>query len=94
MLKVLVVDDESVVRRGIVLGVDWASMGWNLLWVTLGNLLGHQVSIPMVDIGMAQLAMHSCFETMGSRDVEAFVRAVRACYESSLRFTPEGVALR
>lgn len=27
MLKVLVVDDEAVVRRGIVLGVDWASMG-------------------------------------------------------------------
>ncbi len=42
---------------------------------------------------MAQLAMHSCFETMGSRDVETFVRAA-ACYESSLRFTPEGVALR
>lgn len=27
MLKVLVVDDEAVVRRGIALGVDWASMG-------------------------------------------------------------------
>ena len=27
MLKVLVVDDEPVVRRGIVLGVDWSSMG-------------------------------------------------------------------
>ncbi len=27
MLKVLVVDDESLVRRGIVLGVDWTSMG-------------------------------------------------------------------
>ena len=27
MLKVLIVDDEAVVRRGIVLGVDWASMG-------------------------------------------------------------------
>lgn len=26
MLKVLVVDDESMVRKGIVLGVDWASM--------------------------------------------------------------------
>ena len=26
MLKVLIVDDETVVRRGIVLGVDWASM--------------------------------------------------------------------
>lgn len=27
MLKVLVVDDEAVVRRGIVLGVDWAKLG-------------------------------------------------------------------
>lgn len=27
MLKVLIVDDEVLVRRGIVLGVDWASMG-------------------------------------------------------------------
>ena len=26
MLKVLIVDDEAVVRRGIVLGMDWASM--------------------------------------------------------------------
>ena len=26
MLKVLIVDDETVVRRGIVLGMDWASM--------------------------------------------------------------------
>ena len=26
MLKILVVDDESTVRRGIILGVDWASM--------------------------------------------------------------------
>lgn len=27
MLKVLVVDDESVVRKGIVLGVDWTALG-------------------------------------------------------------------
>ena len=27
MLKVLVVDDEAVVRRGIVLGVDWTGLG-------------------------------------------------------------------
>ncbi len=27
MLKVLVVDDESMVRRGIVLGFDWAALG-------------------------------------------------------------------
>ena len=30
---------------------------------TLGNLLGHQIAIPMVDIGLAQLAMHSAVET-------------------------------
>ena len=61
---------------------------------TLGNIADTKLPIPTVDIGMAQLAMHSCFETMGSRDVEAFVRAVRACYESSLRFTRAGGALR
>ena len=27
MLKVLIVDDEEVVRRGIVLGVDWSAPG-------------------------------------------------------------------
>ncbi|MFQ9131897.1 MAG: hypothetical protein ACLR4R_07580 [Oscillospiraceae bacterium] len=61
---------------------------------TLGNIANTKLPVNTVDIGMAQLAMHSCFETMGSRDVETFVRAVRACYESSLRFMPEGVALR
>ena len=35
---------------------------------TLGSLLGTRVSIPMVDIGMAQLAMHSAVETAGSQD--------------------------
>lgn len=27
MLRVLVVDDEAVVRRGVVLGIDWAALG-------------------------------------------------------------------
>ncbi len=55
--------------------IRWAGPRW-------GNIADTKLPIPTVDIGMAQLAMHSCFETMGSRDVEAFVRAVRACYES------------
>lgn len=36
---------------------------------TLGNLSGRHVSIPSVDIGLAQLAMHSCYETAGTYDV-------------------------
>ena len=46
-----------------------------------------------VDIGLPQLAMHSCFETMGSRDVAHFVRAVTACYEAALTFTDTQVTL-
>ena len=32
---------------------------------TLGNLLSHSFSVPMVDIGLPQLAMHSAVETAG-----------------------------
>ncbi len=41
---------------------------------TLGNISAGQVSIPTVDIGLAQLAMHSAVETAGSADVEYLVR--------------------
>ena len=52
---------------------------------TLGNIANTKVGVSTVDIGMAQLAMHSCFETAGSRDVEYFVRAVTAFYSACLR---------
>ncbi|MFQ7855733.1 MAG: hypothetical protein ACLRIS_11955 [Flavonifractor plautii] len=55
---------------------------------TLGNLLGHQVSIPMVDIGMAQLAMHSAVETAGSRDPEYMARACAAFFQAEFTQTP------
>ena len=60
---------------------------------TLGSIATTKVSVPSVDIGLAQLAMHSCFETMGSRDVAHFVRAVTACYEAALTFTDTQVTL-
>ena len=49
---------------------------------TLGNLLTQLVSIPMVDIGMAQLAMHSAAETAGSDDP---AHMAKACEASSAR---------
>ena len=58
---------------------------------TLGNLLGHQVSIPMVDIGMAQLAMHSAVETAGSRDPEYMARACAAFFQAEFTQTADGV---
>ncbi len=48
---------------------------------TLGNVSAGQVSIPAVDIGLPQLAMHSAVETAGSRDVEYLVQAIRKFYE-------------
>lgn len=51
---------------------------------TLGNLLSHQLSIPMLDIGLPQLAMHSAVETAGCHDIPYMIQAIRAFYESSI----------
>ena len=51
---------------------------------TLGNLLSHSFSVPMVDIGLPQLAMHSAVETAGCEDVETMIKAIQAFYESEI----------
>lgn len=42
-----------------------------------------QVSMHAIDIGLAQLAMHSPFETAGAKDIEYMVKAVKAFYEEN-----------
>ncbi len=51
---------------------------------TLGSIATTKVSLKTVDIGLAQLAMHSSFETAGAKDTEYMVRALRKFYESTL----------
>ena len=51
---------------------------------TLGSLSESQIPLPTADIGLAQLAMHSCFETAGARDTESLVRFAEAFYGESL----------
>ena len=51
---------------------------------TLGSIATTQVPIRAVDIGLAQLAMHSCYETMGSQDYAHLVNAVTTLYSHSL----------
>lgn len=48
---------------------------------TLGNISAGQVSISAVDIGIAQLAMHSAVETAGSRDVEYLIKVLQKFFE-------------
>ena len=47
---------------------------------TLGNISTAQVSVNTVDIGLAQLAMHSSYETAGAEDVDHLIRALRTFY--------------
>ena len=49
---------------------------------TLGNISTSQVSINTVDIGLAQLAMHSPYESAGSRDPEYLAGVSKTFYES------------
>lgn len=52
---------------------------------TLGNISSAHVSIDTVDIGLAQLAMHSAYETAGARDTAALIRAAEVFFGSALR---------
>lgn len=62
---------------------------------TLGNISNAHVSMNTVDIGLAQLAMHSACETAGALDVEYMVRALQAFYEAEIIVETDGlVALR
>jgi len=50
---------------------------------TLGNISGTQVSLHGVDIGMAQLAMHSSYETAGESDTAYLICALREFYKTA-----------
>lgn len=48
---------------------------------TLGNISTAHVSVDTVDIGLAQLAMHSAYETAGAKDVEYLVKGLTTFFE-------------
>lgn len=51
---------------------------------TLGNISSAQVSLNTVDIGLAQLAMHSSCETAGVKDTFYMVQAMTQFYSSDI----------
>ena len=57
---------------------------------TLGSISNTQVPLVTVDIGLAQLAMHSAYETAGCRDVDHLINASRAFFESTLSVEADG----
>ena len=51
---------------------------------TLGNIAMSQVSVNSIDIGLAQLAMHSAYETAGVKDSYYMIRAVEQFFRSRI----------
>ena len=57
---------------------------------TLGHISLTHVSVPTADIGLAQLAMHSSFETAAVADALALEDAMAAFYGSALAVSADG----
>ena len=51
---------------------------------TLGHLSATHVSVRSVDIGLPQLAMHSAYETAGSKDIEYLVELMKTYYSTKI----------
>ena len=51
---------------------------------TLGNIAMSHVSVKCADIGVAQLAMHSAYETAGVKDTCYMIRLMKELYNSSI----------
>ena len=58
---------------------------------TLGNISNTQLSMNTVDIGLAQLAMHSAYETAGVKDTNYMIRAIKTFFESKIVCVEDGV---
>lgn len=60
---------------------------------TLGHISLSQVSVLTADIGLPQLAMHSCYETAAVSDALDLVRAMAEYYGSTLEAAENGYSL-
>ena len=57
---------------------------------TLGNISQSQVALNTVDIGLAQLAMHSPYETAGAKDTAYLIEAAKVLFSSSIEEAGNG----
>ena len=57
---------------------------------TLGYVSMTHVSVPTADVGLAQLAMHSCYETAGVYDSDYLEKAMVEYFSSSMVVTADG----
>jgi aspartyl aminopeptidase len=58
---------------------------------TLGNIAMSHVSLNCVDIGVPQLAMHSCYETAGTKDTWYMIKLMKEFFTSHFEETAAGI---
>ena len=57
---------------------------------TLGHISQSHLSVSSVDVGLAQLAMHSAWETAGARDLPMLADALEACLSTCIVLRSDG----
>ena len=60
---------------------------------TLGNILNRHLALYSADIGLAQLAMHSAYETAGLKDTVYMEKFLTEFYNSKINVTADGIAV-
>ena len=58
---------------------------------TLGNIANTHYSLNTIDIGLAQLSMHSTYETAGVKDITYMIDGAKAFYEADIKAIRDGV---
>jgi aspartyl aminopeptidase len=61
---------------------------------TLGSISDTKVSVPTVDIGIPQLAMHSANETCALADIDEMIKALTAFYSSVIEMKGENITIK
>lgn len=57
---------------------------------TLGSIANTKLSVNTIDIGLAQLAMHSSYESAGAYDTDHMINAVKQFFKSSIICREDG----
>lgn len=61
---------------------------------TLGNIASTHVSVMSADIGLAQLSMHSAYETAGAADTEYFCRFAKEFFSIAIRSNEGNIIIK
>ncbi len=60
---------------------------------TIGKITSSQLTINTCDIGLAQLAMHSSIETVGSSDIASMQKLVKAFFETKINISEDNITI-